>query len=30
MQKQKSFKGNNLIVKGAAYGAKEFFYMKNP
>ena len=22
------FKGNNLIVKGAAYGAKEFFYMK--
>ena len=22
------FKGNNLIVKGATYGAKEFFYMK--
>ena len=22
------FKGNNLIVKGAAYAAKEFFYMK--
>ena len=22
------FKGNNLIVKGAVYGAKEFFYMK--
>lgn len=23
------FKGNNLIVKGAAYAAKEFFYTKN-